>query len=169
MALVAIPYCTEAEITRFFGADGVLNNADNDGDDAADAEVVNDCINQATMEINLYAQQRYAPADLATDTLINRWATVIATRFLCQRRGNTVPASIESEWERVELKLERIAAGLLQLPGLALRSDMRPSMTNLEIDRRHRNNKIRRTPTNSTDQTTVMDQDNIIQYPSVRE
>jgi phage gp36-like protein len=161
MALISPAYCEEADVRRLFSAHGVTAFADHDQDGESDAEVVNDCINQACEEINLYAQQRYTPAQLATSTLIARWTTTLACYFLCLRRGNPVPASIEGEFTRILSKLEQIALGSLALPGIALRDDMRPSMSNLTVDRRYPQSRIRVTPNNSTDAPTRLTQDTV--------
>ena len=154
MALLATVYCTEAELIRFMGQGAVDDFGDNDADGTADAEVVNDCINQATEEIDLYLRQRYTQAALATSTLVNRWCVVMAARFETQRRGNPVPDSIEQEWLRIADPasglIVQIGLGHKQLPGIALRDDLRPTMSNVRIDRRYRTSTVRVTKANSS-------------------
>ena len=126
MTLISPVYCTQLEVERYLSETAVDDFADHDGDGLDDVNVVDDCINQATEEIDLYATQRYTQTQLATSTLINRWCVVMAARFLCQRRGNPVPASLEDEWNRLTDptvgKLVLVAHGRLQLPGVALRA-----------------------------------------------
>lgn len=167
MTLISPAYCSQAEVERFFSAQGVTAFSDHDGDGNNDAEVVNDCINQATEELNLYCQQWYTPAVLDTSTLINRWCVVLATKFLCERRGNPVPDSVQQEFERIAAKLEQILAGTLKIPGLAMRDDMRPSMSNLTVDRRYNRSQIRVTPQNSTDSPTRLTQDTTLELPTI--
>lgn len=167
MTLISPAYCDQPDVERLFSSYGVTAFADHDGDGNPDAGVVNDCINQATEEINLYCQQWYTPAVLETSTLINRWCTVYATVFLCERRGNPVPDSLAAEFARIAAKLEQILAGTLKLPGLAMRDDMRPSMSNLTVDRRYNRSRIRVTPQNSTDSPTRLTQDMTIEMPTI--
>jgi len=162
MPLQSTVYCSIAELQRFLSTNAVTDFADHDADGTADTDVVEDCINQATDEIDLFARQRYTPTILATSTLITRWCVVIAARFLSQRRGNVVPDSIEVEWQRIVEHLEAIASGLRQLPGLALRDDMRPSWSNLTIDRRWRRSTVRVTRQNSSDAPTSLTQDTAV-------
>jgi phage gp36-like protein len=169
MALISPAYCDLDDMQRLFSSYGVTAFADHDGDGQDDSEVTNDCINQATEEINLYCQQWYEPDDLATSTLVNRWCTVLATFFLCERRGNPVPDSLANEFNRIAAKLEQILAGTLKLPGLAMRDDMRPSMSNLTVDRRYRQSRIRVTEQNSTDAPTRLTQDVTTDVPTVFE
>ena len=168
MTLLATVYCTESEVERFLSANAVTDFADNDQDGSKDVGVVDDCINQATEEIDLYARQRYTPALLVTSTLINRWAVVIAARFLCQRRGNPVPDSLESEWLRIadptDGILVMIAKGKRQLPGIALRADLRPTFSNLVIDRRYQRSTVRVTTTNSSDAPSDQSQDRKVEF-----
>ena len=163
MTLLATVYCTEAELNRYLSSQGVIDFADNDDDGSADTGVVDDCINQATEEIDLYARQRYNQSDLSSSTLINRWAVTIAARFLCQRRGNVVPDVIEREWNRIadpdDGILVRISKGLMQLPNVPLRESLRPTFSNLKIDRRYNYSTVRVTRPNSSDAPTKMTQD----------
>lgn len=173
MALLADVYCTEAEVIRFFSANGVTDHADHDDDGTADVGVVDDCINQAKVELDLFLLERYDETTLVASNLVNRWSVVVATRFLCQRRGNVVPDSIEREWTRLtdprDGLLVRISEGQINLPGSALRADLRPSFSNLTIDQRHRRNTVRVTPTNSTDAPTALEQHTIQEVPRVIE
>jgi phage gp36-like protein len=165
LSLFSPAYCEEADVRRLFSVYGVVAFADHDEDGQSDAEVVNDCINQACEEINLYAQQWYTPALLATSTLVNRWCTQLSLYFLCLRRGNQPPQSVADEFARIMARLEMIATGALKLPGIALRDDMRPSMSNLRVDRRYPTSRIRVTPNNSTDAPTRLTQDTVPDFP----
>jgi len=163
MTLISPVYCTEAEVIRYLSANAVTDFADHDDDGTADTGVVDDCINQATEEIDLWARQRYTQTDLATSTLINRWCVVIASRFLATRRGNVIPDVIEREWQRIADPdnglLIKISKGLVQLPGIPLRESFRPTFSNLRIDRRRAFSTVRVTKANSSDAPTKMTQD----------
>lgn len=141
MTLIATPYCTEADVQRFFSSAGVISFADHDQSGASDTGVVDDCINQASEEISLRCQ-KYAAEDLADSTLVNRWATVLAMFFLCQRRGCEPPVGLAAEFERVMALLDRVLGGL-PIPGVPLRSNSLPSFSNLTVDRRYGRRTIR--------------------------
>ncbi len=159
MPLQTIVYCSIAELQRFLSTNAVTDFADHDADGTADTDVVEDCINQGTEEIDLHARQQYTPAVLATSTLIKRWCVVMSARFLQERRGNVVSDSIAVQWDRIIENLEKVANNRLQLPGLAKRDDLRPTWSNLKIDRRFRHSKIRVTQTNSSNAPTKLTQD----------
>lgn len=159
MPLQTTVYCSIAELQRFMSSDATTDAADHDADGTADTDVIEDCINQATDEIDLYARQQHTQAQLATSTLITRWCIVMSARFLQERRMNVVSDSVAVQWDRIIENLEKVADNRLQLPGLAKRDDMRPTWSNLKIDRRFRHSKIRVTQTNSSSAPTKLTQD----------
>lgn len=167
MPLISTVYCTQAEMVRRFGSAGITAFSDHDGDDVIDTDVVEDAINQAAQEIELYATQRYSRAGLTASTLINRWAVTMACYFLCQNRGNPPPDSLAEEFTRIMEALAKVATGELQLPGVALRSDMRPTFDNLTVERRYQQAKVRVQKEVSSDAPTVL-QENLADYPSAR-
>lgn len=155
---VATPYCTLEDMQRLFSSQGVTAFSDHDADGQDDDGVTDDCIDQATEEINYYAMQFYSAASLAASTLINRWCTVLAVVFLCQRRGNPIPDSLASEREAIIAKLIEIRSGIGKLPGVAYKSNLRPSFSNLEIDRRFPSSRVRVNRTNSDGVATTLTQ-----------
>lgn len=163
MTLLSTVYCTEAELIRYLSTNAVTDFADNDDDGTADTGVVDDCINQATEEIDLYLTQRYTQAVLSASQLVNRWCVTLAARFLCIRRGNSVPDVIEREFERVagspDGMLAQISDRKRDLPGSALRADLRPTWSNVVVDRRHKYSTLRVTTPNSSSASTALTQD----------
>ena len=168
MPLQSTVYCSIAELQRFMSSDATDDAADHDADGTADADVIEDCINQATDEIDLYCLEQHTQAQLATSTLITRWCVVMSARFLQERRMNVVSESIAVQWDRILENLQNISDGTLQLPNLAKSDDMRPTWSNLKIDRRFRHSKIRVTQTNSSSAPTKLTQDATLPEPSGR-
>lgn len=166
---VATLYCVQADIERLFSIYGVTAFSDHDEEGQTDTDVVDDCIDQATEEINRFAMQRYSAEGLATSTLINRWCTVLATVFLCQRRGNPVPESLQDEFARIMEALVAVATGAVGgiLPGVPLRGNLRPGMSNLQVDRRYRHSTVRRIHVNSTDTPSVLKENRLNEGPAV--
>ena len=166
MTLLAITYCTQTDMERKLGEKGVIEFADHDNDHVADTDVVDDAINQATEELDAYATQRYTQTQLATSTLVTRWATVLACYFLTTNRGNPPPESLASEFARIMALLVQVASGEYQIPGLSLRSDMRPTLSNLRIDRRYIQSKARVEQAISTNTPTTQKQHKIEDIPT---
>ncbi len=160
MTLLSTTYCTQDDMSRKVGANALRNWTDHDKTGAIDTNVIADAINQATQEIDAYAGQRYSQTGLSSSTLINRWATILACYFCAQNRGNEPPNQLAVEFDRLMNPefglLIKVSQGKYQLPRVALRSDMRPTMSNLKVDRRFTQTKIRVEQQGSTDQTTTM-------------
>lgn len=153
------PYCTKAEVERFFSPQGVEAFADHDedGDDAEDDLVVDDAILRATTEITDFAQTWYDQAGLLQSPTVKRWCVVMATYYLCEVRGNDPPASITRDYERIMGAggfLERLQAGNYKLAGIPMRASLLPTFSNLQIDRRFRDRTARVTENSSPEPTT---------------
>lgn len=135
-------YCTEADVTRMLSVEGVVAFSDNDNNGIKDADVIEDCIAQAAAEIDFELHERYSSEQLQTSSIVNRWATELACYFLCIRRGNPVPESIQRESERIlfadDSLLGEIRRGNRWLPGLEPNRGQAPSFANVTIDRRFR-------------------------------
>lgn len=157
MALISPAYCTSTDIERYLSLTGAEAFAAHDIPDEPTSEVYNDVINQATDEVNLYAIDRYDPADLATSKIVNRWATTFGAYFLTLRRGNPPPDSLAKDFDRVTKILERVQAGTLNIPNVGLRS-RGPTFDNLVVDRRYSQAKIRVQKENSSDSPTTLRQ-----------
>ena len=167
MTLIANTLCTSADMTRLLSSHGVTGFADHDDDGAADSGVLDDCINQATEEIRGFCWMWYSDDALATSTLINRWATVLSCYFLMTRRANPAADSMAAEFERIFSLLQMVAAGSYRIPGLALRGDLRPTMSNVQVDRRWPVSTIRVTRQNSSDPPTTLTQDDALEVPPI--
>lgn len=173
MTLITTTYCDVDDLIRKVGRDAVREWSDHDtdgiadGGGMADSDVIDDAINQATVEIDGYAQQWYSAAGMAASTLVNRWATVLACYFLSINRGNPPPDALAQEFERIMALLERVLAGTYKLPGVGMRSDMRPSMSNLTVDRRYIKSKLRVEKIISSEGSTTLRQNLSTDIPAV--
>ena len=162
MALLATVYCTTAELGRYMSAAGVIDWADHDSSGTSDTDVVEDQINEATMVIDLHLRERYAKATLAAHTLVNRWCVRMAAYYLCSLRGNPPPDTVAVEFEWIagpDGYLAKIKRGDMSLPDAAQSDDLRPTMSNVTIDRRYPHSKVRVTRPNSSDAPTKLTQD----------
>ncbi len=167
MALLATVYTSVAKVQRFMSHAFALMASDHEEDGEPNSDVIEDAINWATEEIDMYATQRYSESGLSGSELVSRWCTLLAAYFLSQTRGNPPPAAWEEMVKRLYDNLTKIASGTLKLPGVSLRADMRPTMSNVVIDRRYRRSKARVSQANSSDPTTELTQDVANDYPGV--
>lgn len=143
MTLIANVYCAESDLQERFSPATVLAWADQENVGTEYMNTVDDAINQGSQELEGYARQRYTPAGLLSCDLIKRWCVTLSAFYLSTTRGNPAPASLEKEYNRVLAMLEKVSLGMFQLPGIPLRSDMRPTWSNLRTDRRYQQAKDR--------------------------
>jgi hypothetical protein len=100
----------------------------------------------------------YQVADLATDELIRRWATILACCSASSTRGNEPPMALFEKCEKVHGWLERVMSGEVTL-NLPLVGDHAISLSNRQIDRRYEHSTVRVTKPNSTEVTTQLSRD----------
>jgi phage gp36-like protein len=135
-------YCDADDVRRLLSSAGAMSFADHDQNGVEDPGVLDDCIGQATQEIDFCLHERYEPDQLVLSAIVNRWATNLACYFLCQRRGNPVPEPIQRECDRILFEensaLNEIRRGNRWLPGLEPNRGQAPSFANMTIDRRFR-------------------------------
>lgn len=165
MTLMSQCLTSHAEMERCFSSHGVTAFADHNNSGFRDDDVVDDCANEASYEVLNYAGQRYSHTGLYGHVTSRQWATLIACRLLSIRRGNPAPESFEAEFLRIMELLKLVPSGGYKLFGLGERGDLRPTWSNLQVDRRHRHSTIRVTTPNSSDAPTALTQDDKIEGP----
>jgi phage gp36-like protein len=164
--IAAVELTEKAAMERLFSAAGVQAFSDHESTGETDDDVVNDAIYDASEEILAAVNNRYAVEAVATSRVVHTWATFLACYYLCLRRGNDYPASWATEIERIRAELELIRHGK-GLRGVALRADLRPTWSNLQIDRRWPRSKvrvIRQTGPNVTSTQRVKPADEVVIY-----
>lgn len=176
-------YTSRSEIESIFSIMGVNTRVDDDHTEAVDTawgikcagasiteeSYLDDIIEEATDYMNQYLLGFYKSTDLANSRWVRRRCSYIACYFLSQRRGN--PAQFTTRFEEITAELGMLARGPGAngnplIPRVPLRSDNRPSHSNISIDDRFPYSKIRvQRPTSSGRQTKIdTDYDDLI-YP----
>lgn len=146
-------YCTTTEIQAIWSAFGVNARLDDDLDGVADQDV-SAVIEQATSRINAYVLRRYAVTTCTASTWLKWCCATFSATLLARRRGNDIPDSLLTEAQEYRDALAEIKQGTLDLPaddGPAIPySDETPAISNLTIDERFQQSKVRRVPRTST-------------------
>lgn len=143
LALLTNALTSQAEMERRMSALGIERWSDHEGVSVADANIVNDCINWATTELELTVGQKYSREAMAGHELVRHWATILACYFLTTVRGMDPPASLLRQYEMILEQMERVASGERAIVDLAQREDFRPTVSNRQIDRRWRRRTVR--------------------------
>lgn len=158
-------YCTAEDLELYLSAVGVTAFADHEEFPSTESTVIAECIERATEEINSVLRTRYDIVALAGNALLKHWSTVMACRYLCLRRGNMPPESLEFEYreivDRETGKLVDAARGKLNLLSSFRPQDNVPSFSNLTVDRRYIDEKVRVRTRSSNNLATKLEQDRI--------
>lgn len=154
--MTAYAYCTQTDLETKFSSYGVTAFSDHDDTGSTNETVVDNCIDEASSEVDMYCSRFYTSAILAESRWINHACVTIALKLLCECRGNPVPDSLMNRYTEIIAKLERLRDGLDQLPDSALRSDLRPGFSNISIDRRYRFSRARVNKTSSTQRESTL-------------
>jgi hypothetical protein len=99
----------------------------------AEAARVLKAIQYATSRVKLYCCSRYDDSQLATAWSVNRWATVLAGRWLAKRRAQACPQGIESDFDEVMEELKGVRMSFLNVEDIGTRTAGWPFVTNLTV------------------------------------
>ena len=149
---------------------GVTAFADHDYDQVEDDGIVDECLEFGSQEVYGRIAARYPIADVATKRpkLLVEYATVVAARTLCMRRGNPAPQSLEIRYQEITAtdgSLDKIASGKIRLidstgAQIAAVSGGAMAHANITIDRRFNKNQQRVIRSSSTvEPSTAMRRD----------
>src|SRR3990167_10175431 len=147
---VSTVYCTQADVEAILSAEGLVDRTDDSEDLAGETALITLVIQWATDRVNLYVARRYTVADLATSTFINDVTAHFASCQFCKRRGNPCPESLNEQCKEFLEELKKIKDGDLTLPNSPERSNQLPALSNVRIDGRFQNAKVRVQKTIST-------------------
>lgn len=156
-------YCSEQDIQNLLSASGELARLDDDGDGAGGPGPSGtgsagflQAANYATARVKFYCLQHYEDADLASSYLVNEWASIIAAAWLCARRGNPVPESIDRLLHGDGAKdggamgdLADVRAKRATIPDIGYRFQDCPAWSNVRLDARYRVKQVRVEQVNS--------------------
>jgi hypothetical protein len=131
-------YCVAADVIALAGELAV----DLRSDDVPDLDAhIDAAISASSSRIDFYCA-RYSETELAANRWVKGAAALLAVRWICQRRLNDVPASIEAEWEERRAELQAILDRKAEVPRAA-RSRRPITVTNSVVDLNRRNNQVR--------------------------
>jgi hypothetical protein len=121
--------------------------AQDNGINLATAQRLVKACQYATGRVKLYCCGRYDDSQLVKSWSVNNWATYLAAKWLCSRRGQTPPKSIVDEVnERVMPEMEMVQSGKLQIEDIGTRTSDWPFITNTVVDPAYDVAKVRVEP-----------------------
>lgn len=109
--LLTVLYCEASDVAQRLSEVAVELHTD----DLA-VPSIDDCLREATADINFWLGAAYKPQFLAANAWVGYCCRAIATYYTCIRRGNDPPASVTSEYEKYMEMLKLVASGEHKLP-----------------------------------------------------
>jgi len=100
-------------------------------------------VKYATAQIKMYCTPRYNDSKLAQSWSVNRWASVLAGRWMSRRRAQGCPKSIEQDALEVMEELKGVRFGRLTIEDIGTRTANWPFLTNVTLDIRYDYAKLR--------------------------
>lgn len=89
---------------------------------------------KGTSKVKLWCNARYDDSQLVLSGTVLDWATVGAARFLCTRRAQGCPKSIQAEWEEAVEEMRMVQSGQLSIEDIGTRGVDWPSMSNVTVN-----------------------------------
>lgn len=100
-------------------------------------------VNVATAWVKRFTQSLYDVADLANSWSVVTWATIKAAHWICARRANPIPTSLNNLYLEAIDELTMVRAQQMQIEDIGYRNEILPSWSNLRIDQRWTIKKMR--------------------------
>lgn len=89
---------------------------------------------KGTSRVKLYCNSRYDDSQLALSGSVCDWATVIGAKFLCSRRAQGCPKSIQNDYEEFMNDLKMVQSGQLSIEDIGTRGVDWPTVTNVTVN-----------------------------------
>lgn len=89
---------------------------------------------KGTSKVKLWCNGRYDDSQLKLSGTVLDWATVAAARFLCVRRAQGCPKSIQAQYDEAIDEMRMVQAGQLAIEDIGTRGADWPVMTNVTVN-----------------------------------
>lgn len=150
----SVVLCTETDVQGLLSTEMEQAQLDDAGVGPGDADQqarISQAIAWGSSKVLACLQPLYDSTDLTTSALVNEWATIASAYWLCSRRGNPVPESVQRMWLGTPGTDDKGALGdliaarkmELQIPDIGYRNPEWPAWSNVRVDPRYRTRQIR--------------------------
>jgi phage gp36-like protein len=94
-----------------------------------DSSAINNVIADAGVEAFGYVGNMYAAIDLASSAWFEKKVTDIAAYYLCMRRNNKAPISVEKQYDKTIEDLEKAQKGSFRIPDCPMNKSFAPVLS----------------------------------------
>ena len=89
---------------------------------------------KGTSKVKLYCNGRYDDSQLRLSGSVNDWATIVGAKFLCTRRAQGCPTSIQEQYIEALEEMRMVQAEQLQIEDIGTRGADWPTITNVIVN-----------------------------------
>jgi hypothetical protein len=88
----------------------------------------------ATGRVKFYCCTRYDDNQLVNSWSVNRWATALAAQWVCRRRSQSAPKSIDEDVKEVLAEMKGVAVGAYSIEDIGTRTSGWPFFVNTTVN-----------------------------------
>jgi len=153
-------YCSQSDVESIMSEVGVDLHADDRwplwtedpgspispaaGDTATAIQYVTEAIERASAKIDMGLGMKFEPSSFPSSDWVKWCCAYLAACEIFRRRGNSIPDSILSQCEYYTEIIDRVMSGEIgYIPDLTPRHEPIPAMSNLRVDNRYVDARIR--------------------------
>lgn len=89
---------------------------------------------KGTSKVKLFCNARYDDSELALSGTVCDWATICAAKFLCTRRAQGCPKSLQADYDEAIEEMRMVQAGQLQIENIGTRGVDWPTVVNVTVN-----------------------------------
>lgn len=89
---------------------------------------------KGTSKVKLYCNQRYDDSQLRLSGTVLDWATIAAAKFLCTRRAQGCPRSLQADYDEAIEEMRMVQVGQLAIEDIGTRGVDWPTVTNIIVN-----------------------------------
>jgi hypothetical protein len=123
-----------------------LATANDSGVNLAMAQRLVKACQYGTAQVKLYCCGRYDDSALVQSWSCNRWATALASKWICKRRAQSCPKGIAEDAKEAIDEMKAVQLGMLSIEDIGTRTSGWPFISNFSMDLRYDYNRVRVEP-----------------------
>lgn len=109
---------------------------------------------KGTTKVKLYCNARYDDSQLVLSGTVCDWATACAAKFLCTRRAQGCPKSIQADYDEAIEEMRMVQSGQLYIEDIGTRGADWPTVSNVTVNPGYDGMRARVQPNISEQSTT---------------
>lgn len=152
LSAVAVLGATTLSVTALTTAINSGAMARDSGVNAATAMRLLRGCQRGTSKVKLYCNARYDDTQLVLSGSVNHWATTAACKWLCSRRAQGCPKSIEKDYDEAKEEMRAVQCGQLHIEDIGTRGADWPTVSNVTVNPAYSHMRARVQP-NISEQT----------------